>query len=328
MDSVRGVLAFVRTVEAGSLSAAARQLGVSTVSVSRNIQRLERELGVRLLNRTTRSIAPTGEGRAFYESTRQALTDLEAAHTALREARGEPTGAVRMCVTTAFAHRYVMPELVELRRRYPRVTVELQTTDRLADLVGDGFDFGVRSGALPERELVVRRLPDAPQVVCASPAYLRAHGTPPSPEALREHECIGVRSGVTGRVSRWSFRRDGETFEMEVRAQTICHDLETAADAALAGLGIAELPAYGVAPHIRAGRLATLLPSYAGPPSPLYVYYPNRLLSPRVRAVVQFLLEQLARHPDLAFDPNADLVDDVLPEAPGPGVTPPGADAR
>src|SRR5512141_188076 len=119
MDSVRGVLAFVRTVEAGSLSAAARQLGVSTVSVSRNIQRLERELGVRLLNRTTRNVAPTGEGRAFYESTRQALSDLEAAHNLLREARGEPTGTVRMTVATAFARLYVLPQLVALRRRHP-----------------------------------------------------------------------------------------------------------------------------------------------------------------------------------------------------------------
>ncbi len=306
---MRGVLAFVRTVEAGSLSAAARQLGVSTVSVSRNIQRLERELGVRLLNRTTRNVAPTGEGRAFYESTRQALSELEAAFSALREARGEPTGTVRMSVATAFARLYVLPQLTELRRRFPRLVIELQAADRLADLVAEGFDFGLRSGALPERDIVVRRLRDAPRVVCASPAYLRTHGAPPSPEGLREHECIALRSVVTGRVSRWEFRREGESFALEVHGRMVCNDLLTAADAAVAGLGIAQLPAYVVATDIRAGRLHSLLAGFAAQPTPLYIYYPSRLLSPRVRVVVEFLLEQLGQHPELAFDPNVECGD-------------------
>ena len=305
MDSIRGITSFVRVAAAGSFSQAARQLGVSTVAVSRNVQRLEGELGVRLLNRTTRRVSLTEEGRALFETSRGALAELEAAHDTIAEKRREPAGLVRVTSATAFGRLYVLPLVGEFRARYPRIELELSLADRLIDMVGESYDVGIRAGQIPDSNSVVRKLADVPRFVCASPQYLMRHGAPQTPGQLAAHECIRYRSITNGRPRRWEFGGGSHLEGFEVRGRLILNDIQAVCDAALAGLGLAQLATYVATPYIRDGRLVPVLADYAPPHFPISVYYPaRRLQAARARAFIDFLVERLTNHPDLVFDPR------------------------
>jgi DNA-binding transcriptional LysR family regulator len=202
MESLRGIVAFVRTVSAGSFSGAARQLGVTTVAVSRNVQRLERELGVRLLQRTTRSLSMTEEGRRLFEATRGALSALETAHEAIAERVSEPSGLVRILAVTGFSRLYVVPLLATMRARFPRLSFELQSSDRVVDMVEEGFDVGIRVGQVSDGHVVVRKLADVPRVICAAPDYLASRAA----ECRRRlASCPSTSASLIGR------RRPGES---------------------------------------------------------------------------------------------------------------------
>src|SRR5690242_3509349 len=305
MDSIRGITSFVRVAAAGSFSQAARQLGVSTVAVSRNVQRLESALGVRLLNRTTRRVSLTEEGRALFETSRGALAELEAAHETIAERRTEPAGLVRVTSATVFGRMYVLPLLGEFRARYPRVEVELSLADRLIDMVAESYDVGIRIGVIPDSNIVVRKLADVPRLVCASPQYLMRHGAPQSPSQLAAHECIRYRSIASGRPLRWEFGRGAAMESYDVRGHLILNDILAVCDAAIAGLGLAQLATFIATPHIREGRLVPVLTDYAPPHFPLSLYYPaRRLQAARARVFVDFVLQRLTNHPDLVFDPR------------------------
>ena len=306
MESLRSIVSFVRTASAGSFSAAARQLGVTTVSVSRNVQRLERNLGVRLLNRTTRSLSLTEEGRALYEMSRHALAELEAAHDAIVDRGAEAAGLVRATTVSSLGRLYVLPLLKEFRERYPKVQVELLATDRIVDMIAEGFDVGVRAGSVPDANIVVRKLADVPRVVCAAPAYIERQGEPAAPDDLVGHDCISFRLASTGRLMKWEFRRDGDPFAIEVRGSLVLNDMLAVCDAAVAGLGLAQLPTYLATPYLRDGRLQPVLIDFAPPEIAFFVHYPARRLQPaRVRVFVDFLVDRLAGHPDLTFDPRS-----------------------
>ena len=315
MESLRGIVAFVRTVTAGSFSGAARQLGVTTVAVSRNVQRLERELGVRLLQRTTRSLSMTEEGRRLFDATRHALSALETAHEAIAERVSEPSGLVRILSITGFARLYVVPLLAALRARYPRLSLELAATDRAIDMVEDGFDVGIRMGVAGDANVVVRRLADVPRVFCGSPDYLQRRGVPRSLADLASHDCIAYRSPSSGRIVKWEFAATDavatgdavlpHTNHYEPRAALTLNDMVAVCDAAVAGHGVAQLPTFIATPRIRAGELAPLLADCASAPVHLTLHYPARPLTPaRVRVVADFLFEALHDHPDLTFDPG------------------------
>jgi DNA-binding transcriptional LysR family regulator len=305
MDSIRGITAFVRVASAGSFSQAARQLGVSTVAVSRNVQRLESELGVRLLNRTTRRVSLTEEGRALFETSRGALAELEAAHDSIAEKRSDPAGLVRITSASAFGRLYVLPLMGEFRARYPRIEVELSLADRLTDMTGESFDIGIRVGEIPQSNTVVRKLADVPRFVVASPQYLTRHGAPQTPGQLAGHECLRYRSIGSGKPMRWEFGRGAETQAYDVGGHLILNDVLAVCDAAIAGLGLAQLATFIATPHIRAGRLVPVLTQHAPPLFPLSLYYPARRLQPaRARVLIEFLLKRLANHPDLIFDPR------------------------
>ena len=305
MDSIRGITAFVRVASAGSFSQAARQLGVSTVSVSRNVQRLESELGVRLLNRTTRRVSLTEEGRALFETSRGALAELEAAHDSIAENRSEPAGLVRFTSASAFGRLYVLPLLSELRARYPRIEVELSLADRLIDMVAESYDIGIRIGEIPDSNTVVRKLADVPRFVVASPQYLTRHGAPQTPGQLAAHECIRYRSIASGRPVRWEFGRGAQTQAYDVHGHLILNDVLAVCDATIAGLGLAQLPTFIATPHIRDGRLVPVLTHYAPAQFPVSLYYPaRRLQAMRARVLIDFILQRLTNHPDLVFDPR------------------------
>jgi DNA-binding transcriptional LysR family regulator len=305
MDSIRGITSFVRVASAGSFSQAARQLGVSTVAVSRNVQRLEGELGVRLLNRTTRRVSLTEEGRALFETSRNALAELEAAHETIAERRTEPAGLVRVTLPAVFGRLYVLPLLGEFRSRYPRIELELSSSDRVVDMIAERYDVGIRAGAIPDSNIVVRKLADVPRFVCASPQYLMRHGAPQTPGQLAAHECIRYRSITSGRPLRWEFGRGSEVEGYDVHGHLILNDILAVCDAALAGLGLAQLATFIATPHIRDGRLVPVLTDYAPPQFPISLYYPaRRLQAARARVFVEFVLERLTNHPDLVFDPR------------------------
>ena len=297
-------MAFVRTVTAGSFSGAARQLGVTTVAVSRNVQRLERELGVRLLQRTTRSLSMTEEGRRLFEATRGALSALETAHETIAERVSEPSGLVRILAITGFSRLYVVPLLATLRARYPRLSFELQSSDRVVDMVEEGFDVGIRIGQVAEGHVVVRKLADVPRVICAAPHYLARRGVPASVDELPDHECIAYRSPSTGRIVRWEFGGDPPA-SYEPRATLTLNDVFAVCDAAIAGHGLVQLPTFIATPRIRNGDLVPVLVDRVSAPAHLVLQYPARPLTPaRVRVVVDFLYQALHDHPDLTFDPR------------------------
>lgn len=304
MESLRGIVAFVRTVSAGSFSGAARELGVSTVAVSRNVQRLERELGVRLLRRTTRSLGMTEEGSRLFEATRHALSALEAAHEAIAERRNEPSGLVRILSTTDFSRLYVLPLLAALRARYPRLALELQASDRIVDMVEEGFDVGLRFGKPGDGNVAVRKLADVPRVICASPDYLARRGVPRALAELPAHDVIAYRSPLNGRLVKWECG-DGAAETPPANTVLTLNDMVAVCEAAVAGHGVAQLPTYLVTPALRAGLLAPVLAEVESAPAQLMLHYPERPLTPaRVRVVVEFLYQELHDHPDLTFDPR------------------------
>jgi len=305
MESLRGIVAFVRTVSAGSFSEAARQLGVTTVAVSRNVQRLELELGVRLLRRTTRSLGMTDEGRRLFEATRHALSALETAHEAIAAQRIEPSGLVRILSMTGFSRLYVLPLLAALRARYPRLSLELQASDRVVDMVEEGFDVGLRIGKPGDGNVVVRKLADVPRVICASHDYLARRGVPRTLAELREHDVIAYRSPWNGRLVKWECG-DCTAETPPANAVLTLNDMVAMCEAAIAGHGLAQLPTYLATPALRAGFLAPVLAEVESAPAQLTLHYPARPLTPaRVRVVVDFLYEHLHGHPDLTFDPRA-----------------------
>lgn len=327
MESLRGIVAFVRTVATGSFSGAARQLGVTTVAVSRNVQRLERELGVRLLQRTTRSLSLTEEGRRLFEATRPALDTLEVAHELIAERVSEPSGLVRILCVIGLSRLYVVPLLGRLRARYPRLAIELIASDRPVDMVDEGFDVGIRVGAINDVGLVARKLATVPRVVCASADYVARRGAPATLAELSGHDCIAYRSPSSGRIVKWQFDAHAPVFH-EPNAVVTLNDMVAVCDAAAAGHGVAQLPTYIATPRIRSGELVTLLRDQDSIPLDLVLHYPARPLTPaRVRVVVDFLYEALHDHPDLTCDPAPPMAP-VAPERQGdadPPLTSPNA---
>lgn len=321
VESLRGIEAFVRTVDAGSFSAAARQLGVSPVAVSRNVARLERNLGVQLLQRTTHTLSLTDEGRQLCETARASLAALAAACEATAERQSAPAGLVRVTTIVGFGRLYVVPLLAEFHARYPRVQVELVMSDRVVDTVLEGFDVGIRIGAAPQTSMVVRKLADISRVICAAPEYLARRGVPHAPDEIAWHDCIRHRSASTGRLTVWELRRD-DPVSIVPEGPVTLNDLLAVGEAAVAGLGLAQLPAFIAAPHLRSGRLLPVLEGYSTASVPLVMFYPPRhRMAARVHAFTSFIRARLENHPDLALDMQRMAALSGTRLAPRPGVT-------
>lgn len=290
-EDIADLTAFVMIAQAGSFTAAARQMGISQSALSQIVRRLEDRLDVRLLARTTRSVGPTAAGERLVARLAPMLRDLEEGLEELGEFRDRPRGHIRLTAVEHAARTVLVPALARLLPNYPDITVEVIVDYGLVDVVAGRFDGGIRLGAQVEKDMIAVRIsPDIPMAVVAAPAHLASHGRPERPEELVDHRCICLRLPSSDTLYAWRFlERDRET-RVRVSGPVIFNTIETMHEAALGGLGLAMLPADMVAEDLRTGRLVQLL-AKATPPLPGYhLYYPNRRhTSPAFRLLVEGL---------------------------------------
>jgi DNA-binding transcriptional LysR family regulator len=290
MDRLGAIQVFAQVVESGSFAKAAERLGLSTSATSRHVADLESHLQTRLLNRTTRRVSLTESGRAFYERAVQLLADLEEAEQEAARAAVVPRGTIRLTTSVNFGVRHLAPAIADFLARHAEVRFDVSLSDRLVDLVEEGFDLAVRIGPAGSENLVARKLGETRLVPCASPQYLSAHPAPKTPEDLAAHNCFTYEYVTPRNV--WRFR-DASGAERAVRIAGTLHSNngDLLAEVAARGAGIVFEPAFIVGPDVRAGRLVPLLQEFTAPPTPIYAVYPSRKhLSAKVRTFVEFLV--------------------------------------
>ena len=288
---------FCLTAELESFTAAAAAAGVTPPAVSRTVARLEAKLGVRLLARTTRRVRLTDSGRAYHAQCRQALAQLGDAARLLGGEQAQPAGTVRISLPTSYGHHRVLPLLAEFRRLHPGVELELQLSNRNVDLIGEGFDLAVRGRTPPDSGLVARKLEDAELVIVGSPRYLRRHGKPRDVAALAQHECIHFVLPRTGQVVPWLLTMDGRVQERTLPGAIRCaDDILGPVTLARHDAGLVQTYRFIVEHDLAEGTLREVLPQCAGAARPFSLLYPaQRHMPARVRAVIDFLVERLAR---------------------------------
>ncbi len=298
MDRFDAIQVFAQVVESGSFAKAAERLGLSTSAASRQVAELESHLQTRLLNRTTRKVSLTETGRAFYERSVQLLTDLAEAEQEASRAAVEPRGTIRLTTSVNFGVRHVAPAIADFLAQHPGVRFDVSLSDRVVDLVEEGFDLGIRIGTPGADNLVARKLGETRLVPCAAPAYLATHGAPAAPEDLTRHNCFTYEY-VSPR-NLWRFQ-DRAGAERNVRVSGTLHSNndDLLAEAAVRGVGIVFAPAFVVGADVRAGRLVPLLQDYVPRPVPIYAVYPSRKhLSAKVRRFVDALIARFADSQD------------------------------
>ena len=316
-DVVHGMLVFSKVVQAGSLSAAARELGVSTAVVSRTLAALEARLGVRLVNRTTRSLHLTDEGASYYETSQRILAEIDEADAAVTSRRVEPQGVLRVALPASFGHQHIAPLVPRFAQRYPKVELALSLSDRSINLIEEGFDLAVRIAELKDSSLAARKLAPNRRVVCASPAYLRAHGEPKTPQDLARHNCL-VASWEHGFAMAWEYKSPaGKRGTVRVTGRYACDNWEVLRDWAVAGLGVALKSTWDVRKQLEEGALVALLPGYDfGTDVGIYAVYPHRRHLPaKTRVFIDFLAESFG--PEPYWDQPAKA---ARSERPAPGI--------
>lgn len=292
MDKLSAMAAFVRIVERGSLTAAAAALDTSLPSVVRTLASLERHLGVRLLNRTTRRIHLTDEGQQYIEHCRVILAAVDEAEVTLASRKAEPQGRLAVTASVLFGRRYVAPIVSEFIALHPGVYVDLLLLDRVVNLLEEGLDLGVRIGRLADSSLVAIPVGHVRRVVCASPRYLRRHGTPRSPQDLRAHRCVSF-AAVTP-ASEWHFSSGGRDLAIPVTRAMSCNQVDAALEACAQGLGLGMFLSYQVAPYRASKKLRYVLEDCEPPPLPVQLIYPHsKLLSSTVRAFIDVCVNTL-----------------------------------
>jgi LysR family transcriptional regulator for bpeEF and oprC len=296
VDKLRAMEVFVRVVETGAFTRAAESLDLPKASVATLVQKLEAALGVRLLNRTTRSVSVTPDGEAYYERCVAILGQVRETEEALTGQRTSPRGRLRVEAPTLMARSIFVPALPAFFERYPDVELSLSCKERRADLVEEGIDCAIWSGEIEESSLVARRVGYLYYATCASPAYLAKHGTPAHPDELRAHRCINHFQGG-GRLPEWTFSRGRTRVQVSLSGHLAVDDENSYVAAAEAGLGIAQIPAFVLKEAMERGTLDLVLPDWFPEPAPLHVVYPrHRQLSSRVRVFVDWVAALLDAH--------------------------------
>ena len=295
-DILAEMSVFSRVVAMGSLSSAARELGLSPAMVSRRLAALEGRLGVRLLNRTTRTVRLTDEGASYYETCTRLLAEIDDAETAVAAGRVTPRGVLKVAIPASFGSRHITPLVPAFAERYPEVQLQLSLSDRNVHLIEEGFDLAIRIADLEDSSLAARRLAPNRRVVCASPAYLRKRGTPRTPQDLAAHNCLTT----TDFAMTWEYTDpQGVAGSVRVSGRYACDNWQVLREWALTGLGIALKSTWDVRAHLEDGTLVPLFPGYTfGSDVAIYAVYPHRRHLPaKTRAFIEFLAESFGPEP-------------------------------
>lgn len=319
MPNLRAIETFVKALEGGSIASAARQLGISPAAASQNIARLERELGTRLITRTTRSMALTEAGERYLARVAPVLDELEKAQSDVSLVHGELHGRLRIACMAAFGRHILAPLLPAFTQRHPRLEPDLLVTDRDVDVLKEDVDVSIRYRDVLEPGMSVRPLAAVPRILCASPQYLEQHGHPQVAEDLLQHACMLYRRERDGRFMRWPFVRDGRRVDPPLRIAAIGTDIDALTEFAVAGGGIVWVGSFIAHRYVQAGQLVPLLlkPARKGQKAQagqlqfengtldFFACFRDRQYVPaKVRTFVDFLLEALPRHPSLEWLPD------------------------
>jgi len=298
MDRFEAMRLFAAVAEAQSFSAAARRQGLSAPAVTRTIAALEELLGVRLLVRTTRRVRLTEAGERYLLDCRRILADLQEAEEAAAGSHATPRGLLSITAPVMFGHLHVSPILLRFMERYPEVRIRALFIDRVASLIDEGLDVGIRIGELPDSSLMALRVGQVRRLVCAAPAYLERHGTPRHPAELSGHRLVTASGGPQS--SEWRFQERGEPLAVALRPQFVVNTNEAAIRAASAGWGLTRRLSYQVAGLLGSGQLRTVLDDFEPPPLPIHiVHQEGRRTSAKVRAFVDFIAAALRGNPEL-----------------------------
>ncbi len=287
---------FMRSAQHGSFSEAARQLGMAPSAVSRAVLRLEDELGVRLLQRTTRSLTLSEEGNRFYQRAQHILNDLEEAELEIKQSQSIPIGTLRLDLSFTFGKMHIAPALLQFAAQYPELKLNVSFNDRLIDLIEEGVDATVRIGMPNDSSLIMHHLATARYITCASPQYLAQQGTPTTLTELLQHRCVNFVYPQTRQEPTWKFEQNGELFDLVVDSYLRFDNSEVILAAVIQGAGVVQLPKFIAANAIARGDLQPILQSYAPQVGlPITVLYPQkRYLSAKVRVFVEFMTELAA----------------------------------
>jgi len=292
MDHMSGMVIFTRAAETLSFAEAGRQLGLSASAIGKAVARLEARLGVRLFHRSTRSVRLTPEGELFLARCQRILSEIEEAESELAISRDKPAGRLR--VSIPLVGTLLMPVLAAFMRQYPDVLLDIDFSDRMVDVIEDGFDVVLRTGDAVDSQLTMRTLGHYSHIVVGSPAYLAARGVPVVPEDLTTHACLQHRFPRTGRLRRWNFVRDGAAFEVELPSTAIASAVEPLIALAEQGLGLANVTDFAVRTQLADGSLVAVLREFTVDRIPFRALWPSgRMTPPKVRVFVDFLHQRL-----------------------------------
>ncbi|KHA70467.1 LysR family transcriptional regulator [Pseudomonas chlororaphis] len=295
MNLLAAIASFIKVVESGSIVGAAKSLGVSAAAVSQTINRLETHLGVRLLQRTTRSMALTENGAVYYEKVRKIAADLEAAQSSISCAETELQGRLSIASTSAFGRHVLASLIASFGAQHPRLLIELSTTNGKINHIQDGIDLSLRIKPQLEDGIVARKIVSLPFIMCAAPAYLQRAGWPQSPDDLQNHACLAFRYPLDGRFLRWTFMRDGQRFDAPVNATAISDDIDALAQMAVHGAGVTRLAEFVAAPYLASGQLVPLFEHSVVQPMDIYACVQERAaMTPKVKAFLDYLSAHLA----------------------------------
>ncbi|WP_273689560.1 LysR family transcriptional regulator [Ketogulonicigenium vulgare] len=297
MDRLDADRLLISVVDLGSFARGAERHGVSPGQASKVISRLESDLGVQLLSRTTRALSLTEAGQAYVERMRRVVEEVEAIDASVRQATGRPSGRLRVTAPLTFGVSTLTPILVEFARAYPEITLDISFSDRVVSLVDEGFDAAVRIGHPVDSSLIARKLTDIRIVLGASPGYLAAHGTPDQPAALVGHDCV-IDANFTD-ATRWRFNTAGGRVSVPVQSRIVLSNAESCARAAALGLGIARIPSFVAGPMFQSGALVPLMTQTEDDPVGLFIVFPpGRHLPLKLRSFVEFLAGHFRGTPD------------------------------
>ena len=293
---------FIGVVDTGGFTAAAEKLGVTRAAVSKQVQQLEDHLGARLLNRTTRRVALTEIGSAYYARCVAILAELEETEAAVSSMQAAPRGSLKINAPMSFGILHLAPAVADFMALYPELHVVLMLNDRRVDVLEEGFDISLRIGRLEDSSLIARRIGDSRATLCASPEYLARHGTPETPDQLTEHKCLLYGHSPTN--TEWHLQGPNGPISVQIRPSLCANNGEALAVAACRHQGIVPMPNFIIGRHLQAGRVVRVLPDYAPEPLPMSLLYPpTRYLTAKVRLFIDFVAERFSG------TPHWDLID-------------------